>query len=196
MGWQQRASGLQEYLHHVMVDLRDPRLETILTPQPDCPSRADSLPLMSSIWPTALACLAYVYFCKVLGPRHVLYFVAFLQIGPFYPTRLMKDRKPFSLKWPILAYNLFQTMFSLWGFIQGWRFYVSGDYSWTCEPVDYSDDPEALRALNMAWLFYISKFFDFADSIFFVLKKKFSHLSFLHVFHHGIMPLETWWGPR
>ena len=68
--------------------------------------------------------------------------------------------------------------------------------SLTCEPIDYSNKPEALRALNLAWLFYFSKFIDFADSIFFVLKKKFTHLSFLHVFHHGIMPFQTWWGPR
>ena len=75
-------------------------------------------------------------------------------------------------------------------------FLASLFFSLTCEPIDYSDDPEAIRALNLAWIFYISKFIDFADSIFFVLKKKFTHLSFLHVFHHGIMPFQTWWGPR
>ena len=48
----------------------------------------------------------------------------------------------------------------------------------------------------MAWVFYVSKFIDMFDSFFFVLKKKFSHLSFLHVFHHGIMPFECWWGTR
>lgn len=148
----------------LMVDLRDPR--------------ADSYPLMGSVWPTVAICFAYVYFVKVLGPRW------------------MEDRKPLDLKRVILAYNLFQTIFSFWGFSQGWRFYVSGDYSWTCEPIDYSDGPEAMRALMMAWVFYISKFLDMFDSIFFVLKKKFTHLSFLHVFHHGIMPFETWWGVR
>jgi len=153
-----------DYYNHVMIDLRDPR--------------ADSYPFMSSMWPTAFACIAYVYFCKVLGPR------------------MMENREPFQLKGVILAYNLFQTLFSAWGFSQGWKFYVSGSYSLTCEPIDYSNDPEAIRALNLAWIFYISKFIDFADSIFFVLKKKFTHLSFLHVFHHGIMPFQTWWGPR
>ena len=34
------------------------------------------------------------------------------------------------------------------------------------------------------------------DSFFFVLKKKFTHLSFLHVYHHGIMPFECWFGAR
>jgi len=140
--------------------------------------RSDHFPLMSSVWPTIFVCVFYVYFVKVLGPR------------------FMKDREPYSINRIIIFYNLFQTLFSLWGFIQGWKFYVSGNYSWICQPIDYSNDSEALRALNLAWLFYISKFIDMLDSIFFVLKKKFTHLSFLHVFHHGIMPLECWFGPR
>ena len=125
----------------------------------------------------------------------------------------MRDRKPYDLKYFVIAYNLFQTFFSLWGFVQGWRwdrnflcllfdksiffsFYVSGNYSWQCEPVDYSNSPTALRALHMAWIFYFSKIIDMVDSIIFLLKKKYTHLSFLHVFHHGIMPFYTWWGPR
>ena len=75
-------------------------------------------------------------------------------------------------------------------------FYVSGDYSWKCEPVDYSQNPDALRALTMAYIFYISKIIDMIDSVIFLLKKKYTHLSFLHIFHHGIMPFYTWWGPR
>ena len=76
------------------------------------------------------------------------------------------------------------------------RFFVTGNYSWKCEPVDYSQDPEALRALDLAWIFYFSKIIDMIDSVIFLLKKKSSHLSFLHIFHHGIMPFYCWWGPR
>merc|ERR1719193_2826777 len=75
----------------------------------------------------------------------------------------------------------------------GPSFYVSGDYSWLCEPVDYSTNEQAIRALNMSWCFYISKLVDMLDTLFFVVQKKFSHLSFLHVVHHGFMPLHTWW---
>ena len=44
-----------------------------------------------------------------------------------------------------------------WPWLQGWGFYVSGDYSWQCEPVDYSDRPVARRALNLAWWYFFSK---------------------------------------
>lgn len=158
------VSSVLAWYNYLMVDLRDPR--------------ADSLPLMSSIWPTTIICILYVFFCKVAGPW------------------FMKNREPYNIKGFIIAYNMFQTLFSLWGFVQGWRFYVSGNYSWICQPVDYSNDPEALRALNLAWLFYMAKFLDMFDSFFFVLKKKFSHLSFLHVYHHAMMPWWCWFGPR
>lgn len=51
---------------YLMTELKDPRCPcTCTAPTP----RADSYPLMSSIWPTLAICLGYVYFVKVLGPR-------------------------------------------------------------------------------------------------------------------------------
>ena len=32
--------------------------------------------------------------------------------------------------------------------------------------------------------------------MFFVARKKFSHLSPLHIIHHGTLPWLCWWGPR
>ena len=53
-----------------------------------------------------------------------------------------------------------------------------------------------LAALDVTWWYYISKFPDFFDSFFFVLRKKFSHLSSLHVIHHGGLPIAVWFGPK
>ena len=49
------AMGLLEWYDHLMVDLRDPRVDNWLG--------------MASIWPTIIICSAYVYFVKVVGPR-------------------------------------------------------------------------------------------------------------------------------
>merc|ERR1711990_1210442 len=117
------AMGLLEWYDHLMVDLRDPRVDNWLG--------------MASIWPTIIICSAY---------------------------------------------------FSFWMFMEGWGFYISGNYSWHCEPVDYSESPVARRALNLAWWYYFSKFIVLFDSFFFVLKKKFAHLSPLHVIHHSTLP--------
>ena len=45
---------------------------------------------------------------------------------------------------------------------------------------------------NVCWLFFISKFVELLDTVFFIMRKKFNQVSFLHVFHHGIMPV-SWW---
>merc|ERR1712066_524566 len=49
---------------------------------------------------------------------------------------------------------------------------------------------------DMTWWYFISKYVDFIDSFFFLAKKKFTHLSTLHVVHHGIMPFTSWFGIR
>ena len=39
----------------------------------------------------------------------------------------MKDKEPYQIKGLMLGYNLFQTVFSLWMFLEGWGFYMTGD---------------------------------------------------------------------
>lgn len=45
---------------------------------------------------------------------------------------------------------------------------------------------------NLCWWYYISKLTEFADTMFFVLRKKDSQISFLHLYHHSLTPIETW----
>lgn len=69
----------------------------------------------------------YLYFCLYAGPR------------------FMKDRKPFQLKSVLIWYNAIQVILSVilvWeGLEGGWR----RDYSYRCQPVDYTDNPVAMR---------------------------------------------------
>ncbi|XP_028523663.1 elongation of very long chain fatty acids protein AAEL008004 isoform X3 [Apis cerana] len=134
--------------------------------------------MMSSPFPTLFICLSYVYGVKVLGPK------------------LMENRKPFQLKNVLIVYNLFQMVFSAWLFYEslmgGWW----GHYSFHCQPVDYSDNPIAIRMVHACWWYYFSKFTEFMDTIFFVLRKKNDHVSILHVIHHGCMPMSVWFGVK
>lgn len=141
--------------------------------------RVDTWPLMSSIWPTTGLCLLYLFLVRRAGPW------------------FMKNRQPQNLQSLMMVYNFLQTLLSLYIFLEIWTFYISpGGYSWHCQPVDYSSSPTALRALNVAYIYYLSKFVDFFDSFFFVVRKKFDHLSTLHVVHHCIMPWACWFGPK
>ena len=46
--------------------------------------------------------------------------------------------------------------------------------------------------VTMSWWYFISKFTEFLDTFFFVLRKKNNNVSTLHVLHHGLMPLFAW----
>lgn len=46
------------------------------------------------------------------------------------------------------------------------------------------------------WWYYISKFTEFFDTLFFILRKKYQHVSTLHVIHHGCMPFSVWMGMK
>jgi len=135
--------------------------------------RVDGWLLMDSILPTVLLTLTYLLI---------------LQIGP----KLMKNRAAFEMRSAMMVYNLFQTVYSAWVFAGGAKYYLTGVYSLVCQPVDYSNNTLAVQALAICWWFYMSKFIDFMDSFFFVLRKKDSQLSMLHVIHHSIMPAFSW----
>ncbi|VVC25765.1 Hypothetical protein CINCED_3A017549 [Cinara cedri] len=141
-------------------------------------SRTKDWFLMSSPLPTALICATYVFTVKVAGPR------------------LMANRKPMELRNILIAYNLFQVIFSSWLFYEcmmgGWW----GEYSLSCQPVDYTNKPSTVRMVNVCWWYYFSKFTEFMDTIFFVLRKKDRHISTLHVIHHGVMPMSVWFGVK
>jgi elongation of very long chain fatty acids protein 7 len=101
----------------------------------------------------------------------------------------MQDRKPFKLRSIIIVYNFLQVLFSLYLFLEvasvGWLW---GGYSWRCQPVNPSTDEAAMRMVSVCWWYYFSKFTEFFDTFFFVLRKRYDQVSTLHVIHHGIMP--------
>ncbi|KAL4704894.1 hypothetical protein ACJJTC_018511, partial [Scirpophaga incertulas] len=67
-----------------------------------------------------------------------------------------------------------------------------GDYSLSCQPVDYSESDKARRMLHLCWVYYFSKLSEFADTVFFVLRKKKSQITWLHLYHHSLTPFEAW----
>nr|UZZ64685.1 fatty acid elongase elovl1a [Platychelipus littoralis] len=140
--------------------------------------RVDGWLFMSSPLPTILLCATYVYIVKVAGPNY------------------MRNKKPMNIRSFLIVYNLFQIVLSTYIFVglllNGW----GGDYSFTCQPVDYSNNPRAIQMAFVCWMYYMSKFTEFFDTFCFVARKKYSHVSLLHVVHHGIMPLSVWPGAR
>jgi len=133
--------------------------------------RADDWPLMNSPLPTMLLCISYVVVVKFVGPT------------------VMKNRKPFNLRWLLILYNLTQVLLSAWLSFEFSRVYWQYGYSLRCQPIDNTNNPRVVRLMYAGWWFYFSKFIDFLDTIFFLLRKKQEQISGLHVFHHGYMPI-------
>ena len=59
-----------------------------------------------------------------------------------------------------------------------------------CQGVDYT--PRGMRVIEALYIYHLTKYTEFLDTIFFLLRKKFHQVSILHVYHHAIMPFHTW----
>ena len=142
--------------------------------------RVAHYPLMDGgPWTTIAMVLMYLYFVKVVGPA------------------MMANRKAYDLRGPILLYNIALIGLNGWFFFTGIWITNFGIDSWKCQPVDFKSHHYVdLYKINVGWLFMISKFIDFCDTIFFVLRKKDSQASPLHVFHHSCMPIFCWIGVK
>lgn len=53
--------------------------------------------------------------------------------------------------------------------------------------MNYTETKEGYEELYLSYGYFLLKVLDLADTVFFVLRKKESHVSFLHVYHHAIM---------
>ncbi|KAH9383217.1 hypothetical protein HPB48_024052 [Haemaphysalis longicornis] len=125
----------------------------------------------------AVILISYVYVVKIGGPR------------------FMKNRKPFDGIKPLIAlYNLYMVLCSLW-FVSAVlsRTYLGGGYSLICQGIDYNAKGEStMELLSLMWWYTIVRIGDFLDTFFFVLRKKDSHVSFLHVTHHVLVVFNLW----
>ncbi|XP_056149840.1 ELOVL fatty acid elongase 8a [Lampris incognitus] len=113
-------------------------------------------------------------------------------VGP----KLMKHRQPINLKPVLIVYNFAMVCLSAYMFYEFTAASWLANYSLLCQPVDYSNRPLAMRMARVCWWFYISKVIELSDSIFFILRKKNSQLTFLHVYHHATMIFNWWAGVK
>lgn len=116
----------------------------------------------------------------------------------WYGQKVMARRPTaFEFRNLLVVYNSCLVALSAWLVyefsVAGWIF---GSYTLGCQPVDPSMRPQALRMARACWVFYISKLVELADTIFFVLRRKFQLITFLHVFHHAVMAASWWFGVK
>ncbi|KAJ9590202.1 hypothetical protein L9F63_016691, partial [Diploptera punctata] len=136
--------------------------------------RSDNMFLMYSIWQPIAVVAAYLYVVLSLGPA------------------LMRDRKPLKIEFIMKCYNLLQVVLCAYAVERCLTLGWANKYKWICELPDYSNSSESLAILDAVWFFMILKLIDFLDTIFFILRKKSSHVTFLHVYHHAGVFFGSW----
>jgi len=113
-------------------------------------------------------------------------------IGLLVIPRLMKDREPYKLTAVVAAHNLLLCLWSLVMFlaiayyIAGWA-WSGGLYRIVCDPGNLLG-----KGPHMFWyyIFYLSKFYEFLDTLSLLLRKK--KPIFLHTYHHVITLWLVW----
>jgi elongation of very long chain fatty acids protein 4 len=116
-----------------------------------------------------------------------LAYVVFVVLG----STVMKLGLPVMSLYPIqFLYNVSQIFLCAYMTIEAGMIAYRNGYTFflPCNTYNTLAPPTA----NLLWLFYISKVWDFWDTIFIVLGKKWRQLSFLHVYHHTTIFLFYW----
>lgn len=112
-------------------------------------------------------------------------YLLFVIIG----STVMKMGVPAMDPYPIkFIYNVSQIFLCAYMTIEAFMVAYRSNYGIACN--DYSRDAPPMA--NLLWLFYVSKIWDFWDTIFIVIGKKWRQLSFLHVYHHTTIFMFYW----
>lgn len=122
---------------------------------------------------------SYLYFVKIAGPRW------------------MEKRKPFKILNLIRFYNAFMVVTSVvfLYILLKMTYLPGGRYSLWCQGVTGYMDEELTRYYKYGWIFIAARYADHLDTVFFVLRKKFTHITHLHVIHHTMVTINIWfWG--
>ncbi|XP_014678856.1 PREDICTED: elongation of very long chain fatty acids protein 4-like [Priapulus caudatus] len=135
--------------------------------------RVERWGLMSSPLYTAALTLAYLFLVWA-GPR------------------FMQRRRPLQLRAVLVGYNFAMMLLNLYVMVEVLDASTRLGYSYICQPVNYSKNYHEMKIARALWWYYISKGIEFFDTFFFILRKKNSQITFLHVYHHSTM-FCLWW---
>jgi len=113
-------------------------------------------------------------------------YLTFVAVGSVVMKSGVPAMDPYPLKF---IYNVSQIMLCAYMTIEAFMIGYRNNYTIIpCNPYNTENPP----LVNLMWLFYASKIWDFWDTIFIVLGKKWNQLSFLHVYHHSTIFLFYW----
>lgn len=137
--------------------------------------RTQQWPMMASPIPVFMVIGAYLLFVTTIGPR------------------IMAKRKPLVLRNTMLTYNSLLVIINVFFFIVSIKWLDFGRLLFVYEfPSDANTSSDEMWHLKLFYVYCLTKIFDLADTVFFVLRKKDKQISKLHLYHHSVVPFLGW----
>ncbi|CAB3228023.1 unnamed protein product [Arctia plantaginis] len=137
-----------------------------------CVDTVDNWPLMSSPFPMLTFTASYLLFV--------------LKYGRVY----MKNREPYNLKNVIVLYNILQVIAS--AYLVYLAMTLSWPHGWVAKTCLLEKEDTRDKLTVVLYYYFLAKMSEVFDTIFFVLRKKYNQVSFLHVYHHTLMIVTSW----
>lgn len=104
-----------------------------------------------------------------------------ITLGLFF---FMKRRQTgFRLRWLLCIYDAINVVGACYIAFYILQYKLSHSGLLLCNPI--TNDEDGYRLARVFTLFYIQKYFEFVDTWFFLLRKSFRQVTFLHLFHHS-----------
>ncbi|KAG5667958.1 hypothetical protein PVAND_015917 [Polypedilum vanderplanki] len=119
-------------------------------------------------------------------------YILIVFIGP----KIMRNRKPFKLNNLLIFYNFFLVALNLYITLKILTSAYKLNYKFFCQPYQRIISENDIQIVKAMWLLYMSKIIELNDTFFFILRKKDSQLSFLHIYHHSLIVLAFWFGVK
>ncbi|XP_044758070.1 elongation of very long chain fatty acids protein AAEL008004-like [Coccinella septempunctata] len=117
-----------------------------------------------------------------------LYILLVRKIGPWY----MKNKQPYNVRTFIMIFDAIQVITNLYFVIEVAKLTVAMTGSFFCLEKDETDSDFGKRCIYFTKLYYWLKVSDLLDTVFFILRKSWRQVSYLHVYHHTIMVFFSW----
>lgn len=116
---------------------------------------------------------------------------AYLIISLYGPS-LMRDRKPFDLRMPMIIFN-FCVVMTYVTCLFGVAYYLPMiPWEMFCKGGVIKKGEPSYMLASIAWIGYLLRYIELLDTVFFILRKKENLITFLHVMHHAIVPILGW----
>src|SRR6218665_3863006 len=127
------------------------------------------------------------------GPFRLVTFSAFYLFAIILGRNLMRRRPAYELRFAMFAYNVLLIAINASYLLKSLSWIDYGRELWNFEfPSSNDYSPKAMRMVHEFYSYSMTKFIDYLDTAFFILRKKDSQITTLHVYHHVSVPIVGW----